>query len=182
MGLQLPSCAIMFYQWGCIVLLVRNGQERSNLSKSLHCQTCCNKKKSNFFQIWVTEKMKDEFSELQDKRLLCEPGSTRFCFVFFGPPAACYFGIIKESLPRYHSQPHRPCFYLREVASQNWDLELLNGAVCFLPCVYRKCTFLQQEAPASKKRASSQIRTPGCRDPWREYRVSVCITVVEMVR
>lgn len=132
MGLQLPSCAIMFYQRVCIVLLVRNGQERSNLSKSLHCQACRGKKKVFFFFLNLGHRENERwvFRARGQTSLVWTWQQGGFCD-FFVPPAACYFGIIKESFPRYHIQPHWPCFYLREVGSQNWDLELLNGLSFF---------------------------------------------------
>lgn len=111
--------------------------------------------------------MKDEFSELQDKRRCVNPTVRLFCFL--APPPACYFGIIKESFPRYHSQPRWPRFYLREAASQRWDLELLNG-LSFCPhivCIWNvnDCR-MQEGAPSSNKkkerRKSNQIRTPAC--------------------
>lgn len=81
-------------------------------------------------------------------------------FCFLAPPAACYFGIIKESFPRYHSQPRWPRFYLREAASQRWDLELLNG-LSFCPhtvCIWNvnDCR-MQEGAPSSNK--ENQIKS-----------------------
>lgn len=105
-----------------------------------------------------------------------------FCFLV--PPASCYFGIIKESFPRYHSQPRWPCFYLREAASQRWDSELLNGlSFPHTVCIWNvnDCR-MQDGAPSSKKKKiKSNQDSHRERDLWRKCRVSLWNTVVGMV-
>lgn len=150
MGLQLPSCTIMFYQWGCIVLLVRNGQERST---ARHAETkkfpFFLKKKSGSQRKW---KMSSQSSRTNVSCV--NPTARLFCFLV--PPTACYFGIIKESFPRYHSQPRWPCLYLREAASQRWDLELLNGlSFPHTVCIWNTDAGCRTEPPPQKNQIKS---------------------------
>lgn len=142
MGLQLPSCVIMFYQRGHVVSLVTNRRERSNLSSSAEMGTARNvaakKKKTTFFlYLGHRENERWSFRAAGHTAPVCSPSQNPTASLFFFPP------ITSELSKRAFADTNRSqtdlVRTLGEQEAHSEASELLNGLSFFLfffpPCL-----------------------------------------------